>query len=55
MTLTGGWLKFSPNLSAMGYNWAMIASTVGLLLGSTTRQAPRINNKKIIMKCYINQ
>ena len=44
MTLTGGRSKFSPNLSAMGYNWAMMASTDGLLLGSTTRQAPEINN-----------
>ena len=41
MTLTCGWPKFSPNLSTMGYNWAMIASTVGLLFESTTRQTPK--------------
>ena len=46
MTLTCGWPKFSPNLSTMGYNWAMIASTVGLLFESTTRQTPK---KRIII------
>ena len=40
MTLTGGRSKFSPNLSGIRYNWVIIASTVGLLFESKTRQAP---------------